>query len=104
MQPARNAPKGAAQTPSAKNAAQSAANNVKKTRFGSSQTMGSVRQNANPVSPGKGATPPVGMVRTTPNTTKNSAFADVVEKTDTLQEVIQTVGAPAAPKDGEDNG
>lgn len=104
MQSARNAPKGATQTPSAKNAAQSAANNVKKTRFGSSQTMGSVRQNANPVSPGKGATPPVGMVRTTPSTTKNSAFADVVEKTDTLQEVIQTVGAPAAPKDGEDNG
>ena len=104
MQSARNAPKGATQTPSAKNAAQSAANNVKKTRFGSSQTMGSVRQNANPVSPGKGATPPVGMMRTTPNTTKNSAFADVVEKTDTLQEVIQMVGAPAAPKDGEDNG
>ena len=95
------APKGAAQP--TKNAAQTATDNAKKTRFGSGQ-MGSVRQNANPVSTGKGATPPVGMVRTTPNTTKNSAHADVVEKTDTLQEVIQTVGTAAAPKDGEDNG
>ena len=95
------APKGAAQP--TKNAAQTATDNAKKSRFGSGQ-MGSVRQNANPVSTGKGATPPVGMVRTTPNTTKNSAHADVVEKTDTLQEVIQTVGTAAAPKDGEDNG
>ena len=95
------APKGAAQP--TKNAAQTATDNAKKSRFGSGQ-MGSVRQKANPVSTGKGATPPVGMVRTTPNTTKNSAHADVVEKTDTLQEVIQTVGTAAAPKDGEENG
>lgn len=96
-------PKGATQAQSTRNAAQTAVGNAKKSRFGSGQ-MGSVRQNANPVSTGKGATPPVGMVRTTPNTTKNSAYADVVEKTDTLQEVIQTVGTAATPKDGEDNG
>ena len=94
-------PKGAAQP--TRNAAQTATDNARKSRFGSTQ-MGSVRQNANPVSTGKGATPPVGMVRTTPNTTKNGAFADVVEKTDTLKEVIETVGPAAAPKDGEDNG
>lgn len=103
MQASSKAPKGAAQTQHTKNAAQTAANNAKKARFGSG-SMGSVRQNANPVSTGKGATPPVGMVRTTPGTTKNSAHADVVEKTDTVQEVIQTVGTAAAPKDGEDNG
>lgn len=103
MQAPGKAPKGAAQTQPTKNAAQTAANNAKKSRFGSG-SMGSVRQNANPVSTGKGATPPVGMVRTTPGTTKNSAHADVVEKTDTVQEVIQTVGTAAAPKDGEDNG
>lgn len=97
------APKGAAQTQPTKNAAQTATNNAKKSRFGSGQ-MGSVRQNANPVSTGKGVTPPLGRLRTTPNTTKNSAHADVVEKTDTLQEVIQTVGTAAQPKDGEDNG
>lgn len=104
MQSPGKAPKGAAQTQPTKNAAQTAVGNAKKSRFGSGQTMGSVRQNANPVSTGKGATPPVGMVRTTPNTTKNSAHADVVEKTDTLKEVIETVGPAAAPKDGEDNG
>ncbi len=106
------APKGAAQTQPRKstaqskpanNAAQTAANNAKKTRFGGGQ-MGSVRQNANPVSTGKSAMPPIGMLRTNPGTTKNSAHADVVEKTDTVQEVIQTVGTAAAPKDGEDNG
>ena len=57
------APKGAAQP--TKNAAQTAAGNAKKTRFGSGP-MGGVRQNANPVSTGKGAVPPVGMVRTNP--------------------------------------
>ena len=104
MQSSNKAPKGAAQTQPTKNAAQTATNNAKKSRFGSGHTMGSVRQNANPVSTGKGAKPPVGMVRTTPGTTKNSAHADVVEKTDTLQEVIQTVGMAAEPQDGEDNG
>ena len=84
-------------------AAQTATDNAKKSRFGSGQ-MGSIRQNANPVSTGKGATPPVGMVRTIPNATKNSAHADVVEKTDTLQEVIQAVGTATEPKDGENIG
>ncbi len=106
------APKGAAQTQTVKNttpskptnnAAQTAANNAKKARFGGGQ-MGSIRQNANPVSTGKSAMPPAQMLRTNPGTTKNSAHADVVEKTDTIQEVIQTAGTAAAPKDGEDNG
>ena len=52
----------------------------------------------------KTAMPKMGMVRTTPGSTKNSAHADVVEKTDTLKEIIQTVGPAAATKDGEDDG
>ncbi len=99
----RGITKGTAQTPTAKNAAQAAVKNAPKARFGSSQ-MGSVRQNADPVSAGKSTLPPVGMLRTTPNNSTNSAHADVVEKTDTIQEVIQTAGTTAAPKDGEDNG
>lgn len=103
-QASQRTPRGATQAQPTRNAAQTATNNAKKSRFGSGPTVGGVRQNANPIATGKAGVPPVGMVRTTPYTTKNSAFADVVEKTDTLQEVIQTVGAPAAPKDGEDNG
>lgn len=102
-QASQKASRGTAQAQPTKNSAQTATSGAKKSRFGSGPIAGGVRQNTNPLGTGK-AGMPVGMVRTASNSTKNSAHADVVEKTDTLQEVIQTVGTAAKPKDGEDNG
>jgi hypothetical protein len=88
-----------------RNPAQTAVHNAQKSRFGGAQSMGTVRRNTNPVGMGgKTAVPNMGMVRATPGSTKSSAHADVVEKTDTLEEIIQTAGPAAVPKDGEDHG
>ena len=88
-----------------RNHAQTAVHNAQKSRFGGAQSMGTVRRNTNPVGMGgKIAMPNVGMVRATPGSTKSSAHADMVEKTDTLEEIIQTAGPAAVPKDGEDHG
>lgn len=99
-----NANKGAVIRQAQKNNAQKAVNNAKKSRFGGVQSSGNSHQNAAPVGKSKASTN-IGVVRTTPSSTKSSAKPDNIETTDTAKEVLQDIAETIiSPKDGENNG
>ena len=76
--------------------AHKATGNASRNRFGAAGSMGGVRHNANPMANAKPAIPKAGVMRTVPDTVKESAVSDNIEATDTAKEVLKDIN----PKEG----
>ena len=79
-----------------KSAVHKATGNASRNRFGAAGSMGGVRHNANPMANAKPAIPKAGVMRTVPDTVKESAVSDNIEATDTAKEVLKDIN----PKEG----
>ncbi len=89
---------------SRRNSVQQAANNARKTRFGSaSASSGNSKASSNgrPKTP----VPNIGGARSIPDKANSSVKPDNFETTDTAKEVLQDIGnSTTSPKDGDNNG